>query len=87
MPINSRDFDKNDRDPSILLLGFLSYNYRNAYNLDELVEMMTSKGKDLSKEDVERLLSALEYGGKVKSRTIDGETYYRHSEIMGFKLI
>jgi hypothetical protein len=87
MPISSSDFEKSNRDPSILLQEFLRFNYRTAYNLGELVEMLTSKGKNSTGEDAERLLSALEYGGKVKSREINGETYYQHSEIMGFKKI
>jgi hypothetical protein len=87
MPINEKEFGKSSRDPSILLLDFLSFNFRNAYNLAELVETLASKGKNLPKEDVEALLYALEYGGRVKSREVNGETYYQHSEIMGFKKI
>jgi len=87
MPINSRDFDKSDRDPSTLLIGFLSYNYRNAYTLDELVEMMTSMGKNLTKKDVERLLASLEYGGRAESKIIDGVAYYRYSKVTGLRLI
>jgi len=87
MPINENEFGKGNRDSSILLMEFLSVNFRNAYDLGELVEAMSSKGKDLTKEDVEALLSALEYGGKVKSRTIDGKTYYKYSVVRGLKLI
>jgi hypothetical protein len=87
MPINESEFAKSNRDPSILLLEFLSFNYRNAYALDELVKAMSSKGKDLNGKDVENLLTALEYGGKVKSKTIDGKTYYRYSVVRGLKLI
>jgi len=87
MPINESEFGKSSRDPSLLLIEFLSFNYRSAYDLDELEAMMKSKNKDLSKKDIERLLTALGYGGKVKSRTIDGKTYYRYSKIGGLKLI
>jgi len=87
MPINESEFNKSSRAPSILLLEFLSANYRNAYSLDEIADAMSSKNKDLSKQDLERLLSALEYGGKVKSRVVDGKAYYKHSEIAGLKLI
>jgi len=87
MPINSRDLDKRDRDSSTLLLEFLTRNHRSAYNLDELAEMMKSQGKDLTKKDVEAILSALEYGGKVKSKTIDTVTYYRYSRVVGLRLI
>jgi hypothetical protein len=87
MPISENEFGKSSRDPSILLLDFLSFNFRNAYSLDELVEVLKAEGKDLTKEGVESLLSALEYGGKVKSRTIDGKTYYKHSVVRGLKVI
>ena len=87
MPINENEFGKSSRDPSILLLDFLSFNFRNAYSLDELVEVVKAEGKGLTKEGVESLLSALEYGGKVKSRTIDGKTYYKYSVVRGLKVI
>jgi len=87
MPINEGEFGKSNRDPSLLLLDFLGFNYRNAYTLDELEEVIKSSNKDLNKKDIEILLSALEYGGKVKSRTIDGKTYYKYSKIAGLKLI
>ena len=85
MPINESEFNKNSRAPTILLLEFLSANYRNAYSLDELAEVMAPHG--MSKPDLERHLDALAYGGKVKIRVIDGKTYYRYSEIAGMKLI
>jgi hypothetical protein len=87
MPISESEFGKSSRDPSLLLLEFLSFNYRNAYTLDELVGAMSAKNKDLAKKDVENLLTALEYGGKVRSRTIDGKTYYKYSKVAGLKLI
>ncbi len=87
MPINENEFGKSSRDPTILLLEFLSFNFRNAYTLDELVGVLKAEGKDLTKESVESLLNALEYGGKVKSRTIDGKTYYKHSVVRGLKVI
>ena len=86
MPISDSAFSKSDRDPSILLQEFLSFNFRTAYTLDELEAVMKSAKKDLTKKDVEGLLSALEYGGKVKSKTIDGETYYRYAKVMGNRL-
>jgi hypothetical protein len=87
MPINENEFGKSDRAPSLLLMEFLSTNYRSAYTLDEIEAAMKTKSKDLTKKDMERLLTALEYGGKVKSREIDGKTYYRYSKIAGLKLI
>jgi hypothetical protein len=87
MPINENEFGKSSRDPTSLLLDFLGFNFRTAYTLDELVAVMKEQGKDLTEENVEGLLSALEYGGKVKSRTIDGKTYYKHAVVRGLKVI
>jgi hypothetical protein len=87
MPISRNEFEKRKRDPTLLLLEFLSLNHRNAYTLDELEAMVKSSNDDVDKKDVESLLSALEYGGKVKSRTIDDKTYYRYSSVAGMRLI
>ena len=87
MPISNSEFEKRKRDPTLLLLDFLSLNDRNAYTLDELEAVVKSTHQDLNTKDVESLLSALEYGGKVKSRTIDGKTYYRYSSVAGMRLI
>jgi Ca2+-binding EF-hand superfamily protein len=87
MPINENEFGKSSRDPSLVLLEFLDVNSRTAYSLEELVEVVNAGGRDLAPKDVESILSALEYGGKVKSRTIDGKTYYKHSVVRGLKVI
>ena len=87
MPISESEFRKSSRDPSLLLLDFLSFNHRNAYDLDELEAVMKSTNKDLSKKDIENLLTALEYGGKVKSRVIDGKAYYKYAVVAGLKLV
>ena len=84
MPISSSDFEKSDRKSSLLLLDFLSSNPLNAYGLDELVEMLASKGRKLAKEEVERILVLMEYGGRVESRTIAGVNYYRYHEFFGY---
>jgi len=49
--------------------------------------MMTSMGKNLTKKDVERLLTSLEYGGRAESKIIDGVAYYRYSKVTGLRLI
>ena len=85
MPINESEFNKSTRPPNILLMEFLGANYRNAYDLDELAEVMSPHG--MSKQGLEKLLDALEYGGHVKLRVVDGKTYYKYSEIGGLKLI
>lgn len=78
MPISSSDFEKGDRDPSIVLMDFLRANPRVAFGVDELVGMLASVGRDLPRAEVERMISLFEYGGRVESRVIDGETYYRY---------
>jgi hypothetical protein len=87
MPISRNEFEKRKRDPTLLLLEFLSLNDRNAYTLDELEAMVKSSNDDVNKKDIESLLSALEYGGKVRSRKIDDKTYYRYSSVAGMRLI
>jgi hypothetical protein len=87
MPISNIDFGRSNRDPSILLVDFLSLNYRNAFTLDELEAVVKSGSKDLSKKDIESILSALEYGGKVKSKAVGGKTYYMYSVVAGRRLI
>ena len=83
MPISSNDFEKSDRDSSLLLIDFLRSNPLNAYGLDELVEMLASMGRKLAREEVERILGLLEYGGRVESKVIAGVTYYRYRESFG----
>jgi hypothetical protein len=85
MPISSNDFEKTDRKSSLLLTDFLSSNPRTAYQMDELVEMLASRGRKLAREEVERLLVLMEYGGKVESREINGATYYRYRDFSFFK--
>jgi DNA-binding transcriptional ArsR family regulator len=87
MPISESEFGKSNRSPTSLLLEFLSFNYRNAYTLDEIADAMSEQDKNLSKQNLEKLLDALEYGGHVKTRVVDGKTYYKYSEIGGLKLI
>jgi|GEM_PF-2276327 len=84
MPISSNDFEKSDRETSLLLVDFLRSNPRVAYKVDELVEMLASKGRNLAREEVERILTSLEYGRKVESKKVAGVTYYRYRKFMGF---
>jgi len=85
MPISSSDFEKSDRKSSLLLMDFLSSNPLNAYGLDELVEMLASKGRKLAKEEVERILVLMEYGGRAESRVVNGVPYYRYRPFSFFK--
>ena len=83
MPISSRDFDKSDRESSVILMDFLRAHRLNAYSADELVKEMTSQKRKLGKEELTRMLMLMEYGRKVTSRKIGGVTYYRYREFLG----
>jgi hypothetical protein len=85
MPISGNDFEKSDRESSLLLMDFLRSNPLDAYGVDELVEVLASKGRKLPREAVERSLVLMEYGGNVESRAIDGVTYYRYRAFSFFK--
>jgi len=85
MPISSRDFERSDRKSSLVLLDFLSANPLDAYSLEELVEALASRGRKLGREEMERLLALMDYGGRVESRVVNGVTYYRHRPFSFFK--
>ena len=87
MPISGNDFERTGREPSALLVDFLKVNYRDAFSLDELVGAMELMGKNMTREEMETLLSSLEYGGKVESKVVDCVTYYRYAKVMGLRLI
>lgn len=84
MPINSTDFEKSRREISGLLIEFLRFNFYIAYTVDELVEMLASKGRKVKAEEVERLLLSREYGGRVESNIINGVLYYKYKRVLGF---
>jgi hypothetical protein len=85
MPISSNDFEKSDREPSLLLMDFLRSNPSIAYGFDELLDMLAAKGRKLDREELERILVLLEYGEKIESRVIDGVHYYRYREFSFFR--
>ena len=85
MPISSNDFEKSDRESSLLLVDFLRTNPLNAYGLDELVKMLASEGRNLAKEEVEKMLNKLEYGQRVESKKIGGVTYYKYRSFSFFR--
>ena len=85
MPISSNDFEKSDRETSLVLMDFLRTNRLDAYNADELVETLASMGKKLAKEEVERRLTLLEYAGEVESKKIAGMPYYRYRDTSYFR--
>lgn len=85
MPINTIEFEKGSRDTGVLLLEFFRSNARVAYNPEELVKVLASMGRNLSAEEVERILLSLEYGGAVESKMIAGVPYYRYRKVLAFK--
>jgi hypothetical protein len=85
MPISSNDFEKSERESGLLLMDFLRSNPRVAYNVDDLVEMLASMGRNEVKKEVERLLTLMEYGSRVESRVIAGVPYYRYRDFSFFK--
>jgi DNA-binding transcriptional ArsR family regulator len=84
MPIRRTDLGEGSRDPSALIVDFLSVNFRFAYTMDELLGELASRGINLSKEDMGRLLISLEYGGGIESEVKDGVTYYQYRKVFGF---
>jgi len=85
MPISINDFKKTDSESSHLLMDFLRSNRRVAYSLDKLLEMLASEGRKLTKEELERMLFLMEYGGIVESKVVSGVLYYRYLDYSFFK--
>ena len=84
MPISSNDFEKSERESGLLLLDFLRSNPRIAYSVDDLVETLASMDRNETKKEVEKMLTLMDYGRRVKSRKIAGVTYYRYNEFFGY---
>jgi len=84
MPIRRTELGESSRDPSALIVDFLSVNFRFAYTREELIEELASKGVNVSKEQVARLLISLEYGGGIESQVKDGVPYYQYRKVFGF---
>ncbi len=87
MPISDTEFEKGKpRDPMDLILDFLRFNSRNAYNQSEVAEDLASKGVDLEEEEVRKILNSLEAYGRIESKVIDEVTYYKSCEVLGFRI-
>ena len=85
MPITSSDYERRSGEAFILLKEFLRPNFHIAYTLEELAEVLAAKGIKLPKDEVERVLLSLVYGGRVESKIVDGVPYYRYKKVLGFK--
>ncbi len=84
MPIRRTDLGESSRDPSALVVDFLSVNFRFAYTMEELMDELAARGVKVSKEQMTRLLISLEYGGGIESEAVDGVPYYRYRKVFGF---
>jgi hypothetical protein len=84
MPVTRDDYEKRSGEAFILLKDFLRPNFHIAYTLEELMEVLKEKGVKLSKEETERVLTSLVYGGRVESKIVDGVTCYRYKKVLGF---
>jgi hypothetical protein len=84
MPINRAKFEKDNPGTVAALLKFLRPNPHIAYSLDELREMLAAKDIDISAAALTSLLGSMEYGGRIVSKTVDGETYYKYRKVLGF---
>jgi hypothetical protein len=84
MPINNARFERGNTGAVSTLLTMLRPNPHIAYTLDELREMLSDKGIDVSKTELTNLLGSMEYGGRIVSKTVDGETYYKYRKVLGF---
>ena len=85
MPISRKEFEKGERDASLLVEGFLRANSDYAFTLVELVREMASRGTDLTQERVQSILGLLEASGRIESEIRYGEVYYFYCGITGFR--
>jgi hypothetical protein len=84
MPVTRDDYEKRSGEAFVVLKEFLRPNFHIAYTLEELVEVLKEKGVKLSKEEAERVLNSMVYGGRVESKEVDGVTCYRYKKVLGF---
>jgi hypothetical protein len=84
MPINDARFKKNDPGAVGELMDFLRPNFYQAYTLKELLEELKGREVKISADELANLLSSLEYGGRIVSKVVDGETYYQLRKVRGF---
>jgi len=85
MPISRQEFEKVERDASLLAEEFLRANSDYAFTLAELAGEMASRGTDLTQERVRSILSLLEAWGRIESEARHGEVYYFYRGIPGFR--
>jgi predicted AAA+ superfamily ATPase len=84
MPINDARFKRNDPGAVTELMDFLRPNFYKAFNLKELLEELKEREVKISADELANLLSSLEYGGRIVSKVVEGETYYQLRKVRGF---
>jgi hypothetical protein len=84
MPINDARFKRNDPLAVTELMDFLRPNFYKAFNLKELLAELHEREVKISGDELASLLSSLEYGGRIVSKVVDGETYFQLRKVRGF---
>jgi hypothetical protein len=84
MPINDARFKRNDPGVVTELMDFLRPNFYKAFDLKELLTELHEREVKISGDELTNLLSSLEYGGRIVSKVVDGETYYQLRKVRGF---
>ena len=84
MPINDARFKKNSPETTATLMEFLRPNFHVAYTLEELAAALAEREADISTEELEDMLTSLEYGGRIISKNVGGVTYYQFRKVIGF---
>ena len=85
MAIRSDEFEKVDRaSPMKLILEYLRVNSNNAFSEGELEDMLSGEGVGMKKDELKELLSVLSDSGRVDSRAMGGENFYRCPKVRGF---
>ena len=88
MPIIDEQFKGGKQlDPKGVILDFLRFNSRYAYTRSEIEGELSLRGMGLKGEEVQRILTSMETGGRIESQTVDGVTYYKYFRIVGYKPI
>lgn len=76
MPISGESFEKGEILPRAEVVAFLRVNVERAYTKHEVFRaLITDTGSSI--EQIEGALENLRAEGKVESRVIGGEAYYR----------
>lgn len=84
MPINDARFKRNDPGAVAELMDFLRPNFYKAFTLKELLAELNEREVNINAEELATLLSSLEYGGRIVSKTVEGETYFQLRKVRGF---